>query len=352
MFKKVAVVGGGVFGCTAAWVLAKNGCNVELFEKNNDIFSAASGINQYRLHRGYHYPRSIETAMASIHGQKTFMEAYPSAIVKSGIKHYYSISNSDSKVSGQQYLDFLNAAGLDYELINLTVLNNAEVDLTVLADEYLYDPIRLKELNNELLKEHSVKINLNRDVSISDLDAFDVVVNATYANYNQLTPLSKQFDLQFELCEKPVLKLPGHFSGLSIVIMDGPFMCIDPFPGTKYHVMGNVVHAIHQTTYGKFAGQNNELDSYLNKGVIPNPKVSNIDLFLESAATFFKDIENAVHIGSMYTHRTVLPLNECDDARPTLVTRVDERIFNIFSGKVGTCVDAAYELVNRMLNKD
>jgi len=346
LFKKVAVVGGGVFGCTAAWMLAKNGCYVELFEKNNQIFSAASGINQYRLHRGYHYPRSIETALSSIHGQKTFMEAYPSVVVKKGVKHYYSISKMDSKVSGRQYLDFLNAAGLKYDIADLTVINNSKVDLTIQADEYLYNPFDLKEANNKLLKEHSVKVNLNQDVLIRDLDEFDIIVNATYANYNQLTPESRQFDLQFELCEKPVLKLPSQYSGLSVVVMDGPFMCIDPFPGTDYHVMGNVVHAIHERSYGKFKTYNHELDAYLNKGIVKSPKVTNIEFFLDSASTFFKDIESAEHIGSMYTHRTVLPLNEYDDARPTLVTRVDERIFNIFSGKVGTCVDAAYELID------
>ena len=345
MYKKVAVVGGGVFGCTAAWMLAKNGCEVDLFEKNSDIFSQASGINQYRLHQGYHYPRSIETALASIHGQKTFFEAYPDAVVDKGINHYYSISRKESKVSGDQYLDFLNAVGLEYELTNLTVVKDKEIDLTILAKEYLFNPKLLKKANLKLLNKHEVNINFNKNVFIDDLEKYDFIVNATYSNYNALTPVAKQFDLQFELCEKPILKLPDCYAGLSVVIMDGPFMCIDPYPGTPFHVMGNVVHAIHERSYGKFKAHNKQLDSYLNKGVINNPEITNIDLFLESAATFFEDIKTAKHIGSMYTHRTVLPLNESDDARPTLVTKVDDRVYNIFSGKIGTCVDAALDLV-------
>ena len=66
LFPRVAVVGGGIFGCTTAWKLAKNGYEVDLFEKNDDIITQASSINQYRLHRGYHYPRSKETAILDI----------------------------------------------------------------------------------------------------------------------------------------------------------------------------------------------------------------------------------------------------------------------------------------------
>ena len=48
LFKKVTVIGGGIFGCTTAWKLAKEGYNVTLYEKNDDIFTEASHINQYR----------------------------------------------------------------------------------------------------------------------------------------------------------------------------------------------------------------------------------------------------------------------------------------------------------------
>ena len=60
--------------------MAKEGYDVTLYEKNNDIITQASNINQYRLHRGYHYPRSKETALSSINGEKTFLETYGEAI--------------------------------------------------------------------------------------------------------------------------------------------------------------------------------------------------------------------------------------------------------------------------------
>ena len=123
--------------------------------------------------------------------------------------------------------------------------------------------------------------------------------------------------------------------------MDGPFMCIDPLGDTGLHVMGNVVHAIHQTNIGTFPKYNKKYDTLLNKGIVENPSITNIDKFLETAKKFFIDIDKLKHIGSMYTFRTVLPNKDSDDARPTLVENITTNTFNIFSGKIGTCVNAS-----------
>ena len=74
---KIAIVGGGIFGITVAVKLAKSGHSIDLFEKNGDIMTAASGINQFRLHRGYHYPRSKETGEESLRGLPLFLKEYP-----------------------------------------------------------------------------------------------------------------------------------------------------------------------------------------------------------------------------------------------------------------------------------
>jgi len=163
---------------------------------------------------------------------------------------------------------------------------------------------------------------------------------------NHLLSPNEHRDYQFELCEKPVIKLPDEYKNKSVVIMDGPFMCIDPLGDTDYHVMGNVVDAIHTTNIGKFPVYDSKFDEILNKGIVKNPPITNIDKFIDSAKKFFVDIENMEHIGSMFTFRTVLPNREKDDARPTLVENINSRIINVFSGKIGTCVDAAVGVIN------
>ena len=84
---KVAVIGGGIFGVTAAFMLAQNH-EVDLFEKNSALLLAASGSNQYRVHRGYHYPRSKETVAGIIKSENSFRETFEEAIVDS-FDHYY-----------------------------------------------------------------------------------------------------------------------------------------------------------------------------------------------------------------------------------------------------------------------
>ncbi|MFN3453891.1 MAG: FAD-dependent oxidoreductase, partial [Pseudobdellovibrio sp.] len=59
---KVAIIGGGIFGATAAYILAKEGFKVTLFEKESELFGGASLFNHNRHHFGFHYPRIVQTA--------------------------------------------------------------------------------------------------------------------------------------------------------------------------------------------------------------------------------------------------------------------------------------------------
>ena len=344
LFPTVLVVGGGIFGCTAAWKLAKEGYDVTLYEKNDDIISQASYVNQYRLHRGYHYPRSKETAEQSQWGEHSFLQEYGDAIVNGDIEHYYAIAKEDSLVSSEEYKEFLDDLSLEYKKKTLDIVNKNSIDLVVKVNELLFDPNKLKKICWDKLKQYNVDVMLDTEY-ISSFENYDYVINSTYANLNQLTPEDKQRDFQFELCEKPVIKLPKQYKNKSVVIMDGPFMCIDPLGDTDYHVMGNVVHAIHSTNVGRFPEYDSKFNELLNKGIVKNPSITNIDNFVESAKKFFIDIDKLEHIGSMYTIRTVLPNKDKDDARPTLVEKPTDNMFNIFSGKIGTCVTAADDIL-------
>lgn len=343
---RIAVIGAGIFGSTVAVRLAQAGFVVDLFEKESDILQAASGINQYRLHRGYHYPRSLDTARSSKKFHPVFENEYGDAVIKKN-KHYYVIAKELSKISGQDFLKFCKECGLEHTHAVLPHVYEHMVDVVIEGIESLMDPSKLRDIVKDRIKKSGVHLFLNYTCTVDDISEYDIVVNATYANLNFLLekyPEARR-EYQFELCEKPVLKLGEEFNGISIVVMDGPFMCIDPLGDTGFHVMGNVVHAIHRTNTGMFPEVPEEFKTLLNRGIVKNPHITNIEKFFDSAIQFMPGIKNAEHIGSMYTVRTVLPRVDHSDERPTLVYRVNDKIINVFSGKIGNCVEAADEVL-------
>ena len=342
----VAVVGGGIFGCSAALELARAGFSVTLFERASDIMTAASAINQYRMHRGYHYPRSSETILSCLHATPLFEEEYKDAIIAQHA-HYYAIAKEGSKLSGEEYLAVLDAHHLPYEVVMPEHLNPDLLQLAIRAEENLYNPHLLKDILKTRLHDADVEVRLNAHTDIDDLADFNFVVVATYASlndsYKNRTELHKEY--QYEVCEKIVVEIPKLHEGISTVVMDGPFMSFDPWGETGYAVMGHVEHAIHHRSFGHRAEIPENVAQYLNQGLIENPKVSNASMMLEASIPYMPLLRDARHVGSMYTIRTVLPKVDHTDERPTIVNALDERIISIYSGKVGNSVRAARDVL-------
>tara|TARA_A100001037_G_scaffold151346_2_gene136735 strand:- start:997 stop:2064 length:1068 start_codon:yes stop_codon:yes gene_type:complete len=349
---KVAVVGGGIFGATAAIEIAKLGVKVTIFERECDLMHAASGINQYRLHRGYHYPRSFETMLASKKAEPEFAKRFSPAMVKD-VTHYYSISSENSKVSADEYIKFCDAADLYYKQVSIPIVSS-KVAITLEAQEHLFDPNVLRQLLTQELHDANVTLQLQTNATKSLLKNFDFVVIATYASSNELV---KQLDLpmqayQFEVCEKPIVRMPKSFGKVSLVIMDGPFMCIDPYGHSDLYVLGNVVHAIHSVNDGFDPQISPEVAPMLNHGIIKNPTTTKFPDFIESGKQFIPPLSEAEFIGSMFTVRTVLPKRDLTDERPTEVVQLSPNVVRLFSGKIGTSVHAAKntaEIVSRQL---
>ena len=339
---KVLVVGGGIFGTTASVALATSGFNVTLHEELDHVIMAASDINQYRLHRGYHYPRSKETAQECLDGLKSFKRKYGASVVNGDVNHFYAISSRDSLVSREQYLEFLDEMELEYNLHEPFF----GTYLTIEADEELFDSDKLRVQVIQKMKGAGVNVICGKHTTKEDFDDYDYVVIATYSKLNELLDDKKQY--QFEVVEKPVVKLPEWYKDKSVVVMDGPFMCFDPYKDGN-HVLGHVEHAIHSTNVGHYPMVLNKyIAAYINTGIVHNPHITKIQKFIDAGMEYFEDFDKLEHIGSMFTVRTVLAHRDHDDARPTIVTQENDKVYTIFSGKIGTCVQAANELVEEL----
>jgi hypothetical protein len=342
--KKIAVIGAGIFGISAAIHLGKNH-DIDLYEKNKDILQAASGINQYRAHRGYHYPRSRKTVLSCLKGEKSFRQEYPEAMIDD-VDHFYCIAKKHSFINSKKFLDFCKKFDLEFEKIKIDTVDKKTVELCIKGKEALIDPIELKKMCFEKLKENNINLLLNTKATKQIFDQYDHVVICTYAMTNELLDDFPEFqqDYQYELCEKIVVKLPKSFENKSIVIMDGPFMCLDPYGRSGNFLLGNVTHAIHTTNIGKYPIIEPQYENLLNNGVIKNPPMTRFKEFIDSGKHFFPELKKAKYIGSMFTIRTVLPFKDKTDERPTLVKKVSDKIFTVYSGKFISSVEAAKDL--------
>jgi hypothetical protein len=341
----VAVVGGGIFGATSAVELARHGFDVTLFEQKSHLFAEASGHNQNRLHLGYHYPRAPVTVRQLKNSFSSFMEEYSSAVIYDSIS-YYAIARQNSRTSPEAFLMFCRMMDLEYRITETELLNPNQIDLCVEVPEPIIDPDKLRKICESNLRAEGVKVFLNTIASSVTLARFDAIVIATYARINELlVGLGCSTKLyQFEVCEKPLVKLPSALRGRSIVILDGSFMCLDPIGNSELSQLGNVRQAIHAANVGLFPEIPEELHSMVNNGLIVDFNKSRFMSFIHDAKKFIRNIDRTEHCGSRLTVRCVIPHLEKTDERPTVLTRHSSNVFSVWSGKMVTSVAAARQM--------
>src|SRR5579875_1603334 len=155
---KIAVAGAGIYGATIAIRLAERGHKVDLFDPAG-ILAAASGINQNRVHSGYHYPRSAETICELLEAREEFLQTFLPAIVSNSL-HYYAIPKEGSRVSPQLYERVMGRFGLPLTPCRPDWINFDYVDRCYEVDEKVYDPELLRSLVQCSLTESGIQFRL------------------------------------------------------------------------------------------------------------------------------------------------------------------------------------------------
>ena len=351
--KHILIIGGGIFGLTAAIVLGEKGYQVTVVEKNNDLMQEASLVNQNRIHYGYHYPRSRATCEESLAGLNSFKSFYGDAI-NSSFKKYYAIAKNNSHISAKQFKDFCTSLNLPLEEAwpQDGVLNKDLLEKCWLTPEPIFDFEKLKQLvTYRLLKcknitiyrntqvtslnetTNSKEITLNNDAKIS----CQLIINATYSG---LSGLLVQFNREavkakYQLCVMPILEMKKEVSPFGITIMDGPFCSLMPkgFEKNKF-ILYHVVHSVVQQHVG-------------NKSLAWDSIKGSVEMdIIEKSIPYYPILKDIKLIDTWITTRIVLPEQEVDDARPTLVMNNGNNMYTIFSGKLTTCVDAANQITS------
>lgn len=322
----------------------------------------ASYTNQARVHNGYHYPRSVLTALRSRVNFPTFVEEYGEAVV-SNFDKYYAIAKNLSKVNAKQFQLFCQKIGAEVDTAPKEIkdkFNPFMVEDVFKVREYAFNSHILRDM---LLKKIDAKVGIeyrnNEEVmklaqngegltvtSSSGVYTADHVINCGYSQLNKLNKAAglPSVPLKHEIAEMCLVQLPEHMKDFSITVMDGPFFSIMPFPSRGLHTLSHVRYTPHtewRDTEGE-GDQYRDPHAYLAK---QNLK-SNYAQMYADVVRYIPALKDMRYADSIWETKTVLIQSEDDDSRPILF-KPHFGLYNytcIMGGKLDNIYDVFQEL--------
>lgn len=365
-FDKI-IIGAGLYGLYSALSCAKRGQNVIVLECDPMLFSRATYINQARVHQGYHYPRSISTAMKSAGYFERFNKDFAFCINKE-FDQIYATSSEYSWSNGKQFKDFCKTANIPCEELHPgNYFKNGMCDGVFRTREYTYDAMILKDYYLEELAKFpkSVRIKygvditgIKKDTDIYIINAADgtsygsgFVLNATYAGTNQILNMAgfAKFGIKYELCEIILCNVNDKLKDIGFTVMDGPFFSIMPFGKTGYHSLTSVTFTPHTTSYDEVPVFDCQKKSrghcsafrLGNCNDCPAKPVTAFPYMAHLARKYMLDDYGFEYEKSLFSMKPVLMSSEIDDSRPTVIRKYSERptFVSVLSGKINTVYD-------------
>ncbi|MEI6304736.1 MAG: FAD-dependent oxidoreductase [Candidatus Taylorbacteria bacterium] len=348
----VAILGGGIFGTCIAAELGKF-CEVDLFEKNSDLMQEGSFVNQFRHHKGYHYPRSDETVLDIQQSSNDFEKVFKKAIIDTS-KTYYGLAKHGSMVNAKQFLAFCRRHRLPYKKAfpPKEMLSREVMDLSIEVPEPNYHHAIMKTLvKSRLANVPAVKVLYDTLVTGCRLDSsgkkdisfkrrghekkksFDIVINATYANLNRFADWVgfDKYPIRVDLAEVLIVRLP--IEPLSITVIDGPFATLmptgNPNEFTLYHVKESIIDRYVPT------------DGLVKK---IGPGKTRQQIIFDESLKLFPILKRAEIVESRIVHRGVQAYHEHDDSRVADIIEHGFGCWSILSGKILSSVTTAKKL--------
>ena len=341
MKAKIAVAGAGIYGATIAIRLAEQGHDVCLFDPLG-ILRAASAINQYRIHSGYHYPRSPETIRETLEARAEFTETFEPAIVRNS-RHYYAIPYEGSQTPPTLFESVMAEFNIAFQPRRPAWMNFDFIDKCYEVEESIYDPDILRDLVTSRIEALKIQFK-QRAFSPEMRSDYDFVVWATYGlGYSRgLFQAAK-----YQVAEKILIQLPRELQGISLVIIDGPFTAFDPYGSSARSLFGSAKNTNHWTTTDPKEPIPEPYASLLNKLEWEPISFSRFDAMRKDSALGVPASKDAVYLGSRFTIRVVED-NPKQDRRTLYVKETAPGEIHIFSGKVVSAVKAARLVCERV----
>ncbi len=361
------IIGAGLYGLYAALFCCRRGESVVVLECEDAPFTRATYINQARVHNGYHYPRSLSTAMKSAGYFRRFNEDY-GFCVNRAFDQIYATSSRYSWTDRAQFKAFCRAAGIPCEeLVPGAYFKDGLCDGAFRTTEYTYDAKMLLAFFMEELGHFKNSCDIRYGFRISDIrkdgrryvvssgdgQSFEAgfVLNAAYAGTNQILAMAgfEPFKIKYELCEIILCDAGEALRDVGFTVMDGPFFSIMPFGKTGFHSLTAVAFTPHTACKGpvpvfpcqeKTGGRCSE--TFLaNCNACPERPESAYPYMSSLAHKYLLDKYNFSYRQSLYSMKPILLSSEIDDSRPTVIRLFgkDPTFAAVLSGKINTVYD-------------
>lgn len=334
MGAKIAIAGAGIYGATAAIRLTERGHQVTLFDPLG-VMRAASAINQYRVHSGYHYPRSPETISETLEARQEFIQAFAPVIVRNS-RHYYAIPREGSRTGPHEYEQIMRSHGLPLHTCRPEWMNFEYIDRCYEVEENIYDP----DLFRSVIQSRLAALGISFEQSVLSRDMrgdYDFVVWATYGMgaSRDIFKIAK-----YQVAEKILIALPAELQGIALVVVDGPFTAFDPYGSSRHSLFGSAKHTNHWTSSDPAEPIPEKYLSVLNQSEFASAPNTRFEAMREDCCLAVPAAKDAKYIGSRFTLRVV----EDDPEHDRRILYVRDGLpgeIHIFSGKVVSAVKAA-----------
>lgn len=360
------IIGAGLYGLYSAELCGRAGQSVLVLECDPKPFGRATYINQARVHQGYHYPRSLSTAMKSAGYFRRFCEEFDFCI-NGGFEKIYATSAEYSWTNAAQFKQFCKAAGIPCtELHPERFFQKDMCDGAFLTREYTYDAAVLRDYYMDRLDRMDgvellfgtriTAIEKRQDVYVVRLDGgaeyqTGFLLNATYASTNQISRMAgaEPFRIKYELCEIILCRVNEELARYGFTVMDGPFFSIMPFGKTGYHSLTSVTFTPHSTSYDErpvFACQH-EAGGYCDPSRLgncndcPAKPASAFPYMANLAGKYLRKEYQFTYDRSLFSVKPILVSSEVDDSRPTVIRTFSRKptYVSVLSGKINTVYD-------------